>query len=410
MEKYVAEIDLPAPVYMRFDGRRALSEPAYYGCLKGFWRIYFEMDDHGTPRPLGVRLTAELEAASLESAEDTALHIGHRFSQVLATYSGSPLPFPLLKRLGRIGNSQGLFEQFDYYYLVGLEALSRVFLRHYDLERLLSWFGKLDQPTAYRIELAGRWYGMSVGAQDPLDGYLAVWIGLESLGPAFGARVHPYGPKVSCNICGNPSGINRNKGEAGIKHAIKEVTPELLESRTLTDLKSLRNEIAHGLKPAGALRLEAEVVLPDLQLALIFGILTTARPETSAPRSGRAILPRNFKLYPDARSAVRSQVELINHKPHFGEWLDVDRRFSHERSRLEPDGSYVWGARTGIGVKGKAPTGAPELEREYVIFERMGRSWESLESDDEHPAVPVVSWRTATLSAAWEHYLTGQGG
>ncbi len=77
--------------------------------------------------------------------------------------------------------------------------------------------------------------------------------------------------------------------------------------------------------PAQPLGLEAEKSLPDLQLALIFAILTTARPETSAPRSGKALLPRNFKLYPDARSAVRSQMELIHHKPFFREWLDVDR-------------------------------------------------------------------------------------
>ena len=408
MYRYVTEIALPAPVYMRLDERKALGEPEYYGCRKAYWAIYSEMDDLGTPRPLGIRLIAELEAVNLESAEDTALQVGLRFSQVLATYSGSPLQSPRLNRLGRIGDSGGLFQQYDYYYLEGPDALPRVLLRPHGLERLLSWFGRLDEPTVYRLELAARWYGMSVGAQDPLDAFLAVWIGLESVGAVFGTRVHEKGPKVSCNICGNQAGINRDRGEAGIEHAIKEVTPELLAGRSLMDLKRLRSDIAHGLKPAQPLRLEAEKSLPDLQLALIFAILTRARPETSAPRSGRAILPRNFKIYPDARSGILSEMELINHKPFFGEWLDVQRRLSNQRSRLESDGNYIWGARTGIGVEGRVPTGSPELKREYVIFERMGRLWEDLESDEEHPAIPVVPWRATTLSSAWEHYLTGQ--
>ena len=111
MDRYVTEIALPAPVFMSLDERKKLNEPGYYGCRRAYWAIDSEMDELGTPQPIGIRLTAELEAVDLESAEDAALQIGLRFSQVLAAYSGSPLLSPRLKRLGRVGESDGLFEQ-----------------------------------------------------------------------------------------------------------------------------------------------------------------------------------------------------------------------------------------------------------------------------------------------------------
>jgi hypothetical protein len=228
MDRYVAEIAIPAPVHMPLGERKVLGNPGYYGCRRAHWRIDSGLDNNSTPRPLGICLTPELEAINLEAAEDAALDVGLRFSQVLAAYSGSPLQTPKLKRIGRIGGSEGLFEQFNYYYLDGPDALPRVMLRPYDLEKLLSWFGGLDELTAYRLELAARWYGISVGAQDPLDSYLAAWIGLESVGPALGTRVHQFGPKVSCQVCNNKPGKDRNKGKAGIEHSIKAAAPELL--------------------------------------------------------------------------------------------------------------------------------------------------------------------------------------
>ena len=367
-------------------------------------------DENGTPRPLGICLTAELSAENLEAAEDAALDVGRRFSLVLSTYSGSPLQQPKLKRLGRIGDSKGLFEQFEYYYLEGADALPRVMLRSYDLEKLISWFGALDEQTAYRLELAARWYGISVGSEDPLDGYLAVWIGLESVGPAIGSHMHPNGPKVSCPVCQNESGIDRDRGKAGIEHSIKKVAPELLKIHTFEELKGVRDSIAHGGEPAEPLRFSAKGSLADLQLALIFSIITAARPESATPGAGRAILPRNFSVYPDGRAAVRSPVELIYHKPYYGEWLQVDRRYRDPKSRIESDGNYIWGAKIGVKVQGKFTSDSHNLVQEYVIFDRLGRSWQNLESDEELPSIPVITWRDIALSPAWQQYLLPQEG
>ena len=389
--------------------RKALGEASYYGCRKAYWKIDSEPDGNGSQRPLGICLTAELDADDLEAAEDAALDVGLRFSQVLAAYSGSPLPQPKLKRVGRIGTSEGLYEQFDYYYLEGPDSLPRVKLGADYLERLLSWFGSLDDSTANRLELAARWYGISVGAQDPLDGYLAIWIGLESVGPAFGTRMHPNGSKAYCHVCRNEQGIDRDRGKSGIVHAIMATAPELFEDHTFEELKEIRDFIAHGIKPAGALRIEAKSSLADLQLALQFSLINTVRPESSAHILGKAILPRNYDVYPEGRASVRSQVELIYHRPFYGEWLDVSRNDDQQQSRVESDGNYVWGAQTRIKAGGKFESDSPELVREYVIFDRMGRSWQNLDNDDsEFPSIPVVSWRVTNISLAWQRYLSSE--
>lgn len=319
MARYVAEIDLNAPIFMPVDERMTLSNPEYYGCLKGYWKIHLESDHLGTSQPIGFRLTVELEALDRERAENAALSAGRQFAQVAAAYSGSPLETPRLNRLGQVGASDGLLEQFNYYYLDGAAALPRAFLRSYKMEKLLMWFGDLDEKTAYRLELAARWYGMSLSAQDPVDGYLSGWIGLESVGPALSRKVHVSGTKARCDVCQNQPGIARNTGSAGIEHAIQETAPELLTCHSVKELRDIRNDIAHGLKPSENIRLEGERWLPDLQLALIFAILTAARPDTSDLRSGSALLPRDYKPYPDARISVRSPEEVPFHKPFFGE-------------------------------------------------------------------------------------------
>ena len=83
--------------------RKPLGQIARFGCNKAYWKIDTEMDSNGTPKPLGICLTMELEATGLETAEDAALDAGLRFSQVLAANSGSPLQVSKLKRVARVG-------------------------------------------------------------------------------------------------------------------------------------------------------------------------------------------------------------------------------------------------------------------------------------------------------------------
>ena len=89
-------------------------------------------------------------------------------------------------------------------------------------------------------------------------------------------------------------------------------------------------------------------LLPDLQLSLGVGILTALNPTTGTPGLWHAALPRDFEEGPDARATLVSTAELVSHRPYLGEWIEVERGFVNEKSRLEPDGHYVWGA--GVGV------------------------------------------------------------
>ena len=79
------------------------------------------------------------------------------------------------------------------------------------------------------MELATRWYGKSLSADNPMDGYLAAWIGLEVLGPLLFGFYHNAGPKPPCSVCGNKPGRDRDRKFAGIEHIVRLRAPELLD-------------------------------------------------------------------------------------------------------------------------------------------------------------------------------------
>ena len=78
----------------------------------------------------------------------------------------------------------------------------------------------LDESLWEQLQGAIHWYGLAVATGDAAVGYLSAWIGLEYLGKLLNQHWHQLGAKVSCNICGNVSGEDRNRGKAGIEHAL----------------------------------------------------------------------------------------------------------------------------------------------------------------------------------------------
>ncbi len=72
VERYVAEVDLPAPVFAEPRVRKHLANAQYYGCTKGYWCMLFDEDPLGNKRPLGLRLTIEFSAEDSVAAEDQA--------------------------------------------------------------------------------------------------------------------------------------------------------------------------------------------------------------------------------------------------------------------------------------------------------------------------------------------------
>ena len=51
---------------------------------------------------------------------------------------------------------------------------------------------------------------------DSMDGYLAAWIGLESIGPYLNSLYHESGVKAECLVCANETGKDRDRKLAGI--------------------------------------------------------------------------------------------------------------------------------------------------------------------------------------------------
>ena len=272
---------------------------------------------------------------------------------------------------------------------------------------LLDRVPKLGPKRSDGIELAVRWYGMSVGSSDPLDGYLAAWIGLESVGPTLNHLYHTAGPKAPCTTCGNVAGEDRDRKIAGIEHMIRVTADELLDHRTMEDLENLRHDIVHALRPADKLRPISENLLPNVQLVLGVGILTALKPAPTSDVGWSAMLPRDYEVRPDARATLYSSVELVDHQSYSDGWIRAERTITEERSRCEPDGNYVWGGGVRVRWKVTLPTEAAQPKQQYVQFERSGRKLEVVRPAFGHSKLPQVEeapWRDRSIPQAWERY------
>jgi hypothetical protein len=353
---------------------------------------------------MGLLVTAQLTGVCREDAEDKSIALGEKMAELVALYTGSPVSPPFLRKLARVGLADGIFEQNTYFYLEDRERLRQIEIKPDQLKKLLARFGNLDGLPLQQLELATRWYGISLTTtRDYLDSYLAAWFGLESIGSTLNNIYHKNGVKGLCQVCNNAVGKDRNRKMAGIEHIIKKVAPEALQSRTLDDLKQIRNDIAHGLKPATELRSTTDHLLPDLQVSLAVGILTSAGRGNEPPVSLSSLLPRDYEVRPDARATLQSGLELVAHQPYFGGWINVLREFLRERSRCKPDGGYVWGASVRLRYELKAPPGTEEqIKQEYVMFDRQGAVWSELETED--PSIPIIRWRNYPEPFSWQRF------
>ncbi len=399
-ERYVAQLRLPASAYVPTHQRHELSPPTFFGVIRGYWQPSFDQDRSGSPRPNGLLLTVEYNASDLQSAEDTALRVGHEFTELLAMYSGSPLETPFLGRVARIGAGGGVWSQSVYFYED--DPRPRAPLTPTDLDMIVHRLATIPADRRERISLAVRWYASSIGAWDSLDAYLAIWIGLESLGSALSERYHLNGARAGCQTCAHQPGVPRDRTIAGIQHATAVTAPEILTVRSVQDLAILRNEIAHALKPADTLRATVQAVLLDLQVVLGRGILSVLAGATTAVQ-WKALMPRDYERRPDARATVNSSSELTEYRPYLGDWIKVERSFPEWRSWIEEDGTYVVGNSVSLVGKASITGSAPEqFAFDYVAFTREGQGYEP----KGEPAVPQVTWRREEVPESWKQFRT----
>lgn len=395
---YVAEIGIPAEIHLRRNFSAPLPSGQYFGFRRGYWKMLTQQDYLGTDRSKGLLVIVEFPASGLEDAEDKAFELGEKLCQLAAFYGGSPGHAPLLKRLGRVGPNEGLLEQSEYFYLDERDRLRQIEMKPHEFQKLLEGLGDLPDESRQAVELAARWYVMSVSSENSMDGYLAAWIGFEAIGTMLSDIYHPNGPRAPCSLCGNTAGIVRNRKIAGIGHMIRRTAPEILDGRTIKDLSDIRNNIAHCLKPVDQLRGLTDDLLRDLQLSLSIGILTGANRSGEHRRIFSSFLPREYAVRPDARATIIFEEEWVRYQPYFGQWLELGREFPNERSRMEENGAYVWGANTRISWKMQDP--APVYDSKYVMFGRDGMNLQDIGA--EGPAVPVIRWRDRPIPLSWQ--------
>jgi len=400
---YVADIGIPAEIYMPLKFSEVLPSREYFGINKGYWRILLGPDHLGQERSRGLLATVEFTASDLQDAEDKALAIGEKLGQLIALYGGSPRYTPLLRCLAKIGMSQGIIEQHVYFYLDDQNRMRQVEIKPWDFQRLLVKMGELPESVRDELELAIRWYVISLSPDNPTDGFLAGWIGFEAIGPMLSEFYHPAGTKAPCSLCGNLVGKNRNTQLAGIEHMIRRSAPELLDGRSIKELQQLRHEVAHSLKSSQNLGETTGQLLRPLQLALATGILTCVGRSGEYQSSFGSFLPREYEVRPDARASIVFDEELTDYQPYFGEWGTLEREFPDERSRLQSNGQYVWGAKTTTkwGFKGTGFT--PEYTTGYVMFHREGMVYRDIGT--EGPSVPQVQWRERNIPPSWKQLV-----
>ena len=216
---YVAELRVPTCFYPSEETRYSLRDPAGFQVSKGYYAIRppDERSNLGGYAKLG--LVIEFVSQGLREAEDHALKVGGMFGSVAAAFGGYPLESPYLRRIAHVGIHGDLKSQHEYSYGVKPYVLIQFdYEDGHQFDRYLQSISATDAKTRYQIQSAIHWFAICIGADDPAISFVAAWTGLECIGEIIHQKAHPNGPKASCKTCGNISGKNRKRKEAGIDH------------------------------------------------------------------------------------------------------------------------------------------------------------------------------------------------
>ena len=407
---FVAEVLVPTAGYMPKNDRATFEEPTYFGVEQGYWKLALRVDELGNPMPVGIEAVIKFVAANFEEAEDLVLEAGRKLATHFSGYLGAPLSVPSLSKVARIGSSGGVIEQRCYYYEDALASWPRVKITPFDFEAWVMGIARQPREVQHKLELAVRWYGVSIRAEDPVDSYLAVWVGLEPLGSLLDSRWHPLGGKVPCKTCSNPAGQKRNRTHAGLEHLIRLVAPDLIASQSVADLAKIRDEIVHGVKLDGqertieAVRRDAAQSAPDLMLCLAKAILTLLVAPDEATGSLKVKLQRDYEYRPSCMVQLLFPIEQVAYKPWFDEWIRVEVQRENAVSTIKASGEYVTECASRVKVfqsGGSSFTHKPQ--HDLVDFERRGLVVES--QNDTHPT--RRAWRDTPLTQAWKQVIEG---
>ena len=367
----------------------------------------FISDHLGTQQPVGIRVVAELFADSREDAE-TALLIGATsISTTLGFHTSSVIEIPTLERVAAVGMEDGLIVQSQYRYH-GAET-SRVRLSDSRVARLSERMLNMETLIRDRVGLSQRWYRVSISSEDPIDAFLAAWIGWEAIAANLNDAVHPTGPNPTCGVCENVATTGRGRSEAAYDHISSQVATSLRDSWKHDELELLRHGIAHGNGTAEDSREKVAPVVKDFQLVLAQGVLALLKrtPGLDGDEwSGRwsAALPRNMTTRPDVRYWARFDREILEYKPFYGGWIGFEDERINEHSHLSDDGFYTY--RTGISTVWHGSEVTREIvERGCERYIRFGVDWRSVETGTDVDQCDEVAWHGETVPDSWRRVV-----
>ena len=334
MTSFIAEINIPIVCHMPPNKCHRLENPTYFGVKRGYWRLALRPDEIGNDKSSGIDLVMELNAESIEGAEDAALDAGKSLSLFFTVFAGQPSMSPLLNRLAEIGPSEGIIEQRKYYYESNGADLTTMEMTPWKFSSFLRRITQQPHETRALLEMAIRWYSIGITANDSLDSYFAFWIGLEALCESLAERYHPKGYE-SCQLCQGASleaskAIRRKKdiGDLlAINHLIVRVAHELLMQQSIVDLKNLRNFVAHPDrfirkgKSLDDVREEIKPLLQDIQLCLATAVLNLVNPPQEDPGAVTLWGTPRLESHPYGMVWLRSDTELDCYDPWSGKWV-----------------------------------------------------------------------------------------
>lgn len=403
MPLYIAEINIPIACHMPIGNRCKIENPAEFGVKRGYWRIALRPDEIGNDKPSGIDIVLELTAESIKEAEDAVLDAGKSLSLFFSVFVGQPSVSPLLRRLAEVGPSKGIVEQRRYYYEDDWETMTTMPITPWVFSSFLRRVTNKCKKTRQLLEMAIRWYSIGLTANDPLDTYLAIWIGLEALCESLAERYHPDGYE-SCELCCEALRVTQcrrdNDAILAINHIVQRVAPELLENRSIVDLKNFRNFMAHPdrfireEKGLDDVRREIRPLVQDMQQCLAVAILNLVNPPTESPGAVSLWSTPRLETHPYSMMRFRSDMELNDFEPWAGQWVDIKRNEGKVSSEIDKEGLYLPQTESKICFAIEERDPKPNIDLNYVIFER-GRRINHKGSNVEHRL-----WRPITISAA----------
>ena len=383
------------------ESRGEIPNPVGFGISKGYWMACSARENIPPRANSELVLTILFVSKSLRDAETHALKVGSICSSITSTFGGYPFNPPRLQRIATVDASEKLVSQHDYYYddqLHEIVGWPFSLLAQHRYQKYLAAFASTKENTRFRLQSAFHWYGIAVGAKDPVIGYVAAWTGLECIGMAIDGSLHRKGPKAPCSICGNQPNQKRDRTMAGIEHVFKSGVVEIPEKFSHNDAHQLRSEAVHGLREHYLLTSDC-----SRHLRLLIDLLATSLTELLTPDDCNGTQPiaslmaGDYAFQPCSRASIRFHRGQTT--PYFSNWIDVKvcRVATKEAAGDRKDDLTM-----NIDVEWIFDNSQQRKDVESRLYEEFGRIGVDDYSLPDQSKPNIFSWQERPLEPVWQ--------